>query len=126
MQIKFEPRDMPVLNLKLNYKLSRLYPEVPWEDGGKYKGCFYFKKNLQSHKLLALKTDSLCLSWADLCPPGSGLPGVGEHRHCGDAFSPASHLQVTGKSPRSLGVRNQHACLWREPKSAHSSALPCD
>lgn len=100
---------MPVLNLKLAISQSRLYPRYLEEDGGKYKGCFYFFKKSTEPQAVSSKTDSLCLSWADLCPPGPGLPGVGEHRHCGDAFSPASHLQVTGKSPRSLGVRNKRA-----------------
>ena len=50
------------------------------------------KKKSTELQAVSSKTDSLCLSWADLCPHGPGLPGVGEHRHCGDTLSYLPHI----------------------------------
>ena len=82
---------MPVLNLKLAISQSRSYPGCLEEDGGKYKGYFYLNKKSTEPQAVSSRTDSLCLSWADLCPHGPGLPGVGEHRLCGHAFSYLPH-----------------------------------
>lgn len=111
---------MPVLNLKLAISQSRLYPRYLEEDGGKYKGCFIFKKSTEpqavSSKLIVCASpgqtfvhlDRVFLGWVST---GTVIVFL------------TCLLQVTGRS-RSLGVRNQRA--FGEAESAHSSALPCD
>lgn len=77
------------------------------------------KKKSTELQAVSSKTDSLCLSWADLCPHGPGLPGVGEHRHCGDALSYLPHtcsLQARALSLWEWETNVPLAWAWVSPQ----------
>ena len=83
------------------------------------------KKKSTEPQAVSSKTDSLCLSWADLCPRGLvflGLVSTGTVVMLSHTYlTPAAYRQ----EPSHSGSEKQ-MCPWHEPESAHSSALPCD